>query len=452
MRLRTFTALLTILAAPVHAAVTVNPADGFDELVRQGRAAFLASDLDGAESAYNQACPAELVDTYPVAKAVTCENLLASVDEARGNLVRAEQQFLHAVAGAEQAGPAYQPLYCARLIDLGEHYHRQGRTADAETSLLKAVGLARTLTAVKPELLPEALIRLGALYSDSPQPERGRAPLSEALAGVAEGGVSGRPVPPVNEIAFAHNALGMIDLAAGRQREAESNLRESVTLATNALGEDHTVTAAYQANLALTLLAEGQFGRAGLLLRRALFVVESRQPPPAGELAVICAEISAVASDEGKMARAEDYAQRAISILSVQQRPDPRTVSIAQVALARIYVKSHDTASAEKILPQAVEIQRQAAVYPGILAASVQLLAELRAQQRNWQAAEALYREALGIYEKDGTGNVKPAAAPLLLGLADVLRHEGGPKEEVRALESRARNILRTASQSTPHV
>src|SRR5215831_1155397 len=136
MRPRMLPAVLMIIVSPVIAA-TISTAPGFDDLIRQGRAAFLASDLDRAESAYNEACPADLVASYPVVRAVTCENLLATVDEVRGNLARAELRFLQAVSSAEQAGAAYQPLYCAKLIDLGEHYHRQGQFTQSETSLLR---------------------------------------------------------------------------------------------------------------------------------------------------------------------------------------------------------------------------------------------------------------------------------------------------------------------------
>jgi tetratricopeptide (TPR) repeat protein len=450
MRLRTLTALLYTLMAPVYAAAGPEKPTTFDDLIRQGRSAYLASDLDRAEAAYNQACPADFVSTYPAGKAITCDNALASVDEARGNPVRAEQRFLRAVANAERAGLSYQPVYCAKLIDLGEYYHRQGRTADAEVSLHKSVDLARGLTAVMPELLPEALIRLGGLYPDSPQPERGREPLTEALAIVAASAASGRPVPPVIEVARAHSALGMIDLDTGDPRGAEANLRESVALATSALGEDHPVTAAYQTNLALTLLAEDQFERAGILLRRAQFVVESRPSPPDSELAVIYAALSSVAGSENKMAQAEDYAHRALSILNREQRPEARYVAIAQATLAGIYLHSHDLVSAEMILPQAVETQREAAVSPNTLAGSVQLLAELRALERRWREAEALYREALSIYERHGAANSIPVVAPLLRALADVLKHNGGSNDEVRALETRARDILRNASLPAP--
>ncbi len=406
-----------------------------DELLAQGRAAFLASDLDRAESAYTQACPADLISTYPVAKAVTCENDLASVDEARGNLVRAQQRYVHAASTAEQAGPAYLPLYCARLIDLGEHYHRQGRTAEAEASLLKAIELARKLTAAKPDLLPEALIRLGGLYADTSQPERGRPLLEEALAG--------HPAIVATEIAYAYSCLGMIDLAAGRERESEANLRQAVALATSALGENNPVVAAYQTNLALALLTVRQFDRAGLLLRRAEFIVESHQGAAAAELAPICAELSAVANADGKFAEAEEYARRAISILSLQARPNTRALFASQVTLAAIYLRAHNTLEAEKILPASVEMQRRTAANPLTLAASLQLLGELRTQQRDWRAAETLFREAIGIYEKSSSpADADPAIATLLRGLAEAIKHQGGSKKEVRELEARARDIL----------
>jgi len=399
---------------------------------------LLAASPSFSASAFVQtdasACPADLISTYPVARAVMCEIDLASVDEARGNLVRAEQRYVHAASTAEQAGPAYLPLYSARLIDLGEHYHRQGRTADAEAILAKAIELTRTLTAAKPDLLAEALIRLGGLYAGTSQPERGRPLLEEALAG--------HPAISATETAYAYSCLGRIDLAAGRERESEANLRQAVALATNALGENSPVVAAYQTNLALALLTERQFDRAGLLLRRAEFIVESHQGTAAPELAPICAELSAVANADGKFAQAEEYARRAISIMSLQAKPNTRALFASQVTLAAIYLRAHNTVEAEKILPATVEMQRQMGANPLTLAASLQLLGELRSQQRDWHTAETLFREAIGIYESSSASDADPAIANLLRGLAEALKHQGGSKKEVRELEARARDIL----------
>jgi hypothetical protein len=94
-------------------------------------------------------------------------------------------------------------------------------------------------------------------------------------------------------------------------------------------------------------------------------------------------------------------------------------------------------------------------VNPLTLAASIRLLGELRAQQRNWHGAETLYREAIGIYESNAAADVDPAVAPLLYALADAIKHQGGSKKEVHDLEARARDILRSAphaaaSRDTP--
>ena len=428
MRLRNFFIVLLLAGSQSFGAPALVH---IDELLAQGRAALLASDPDRAEVAYEQACPADLVSTYSVTTAVTCESDLASVDEARGNLARAQQRNVHAASLAEQAGPAYRPLYCARLIDLGEFYRRQGRVADAEASFLKAVDVAR---------IPEALIRLGGFYADTAQPERGRSLIEEARASQLE--IS------VPATAYAHRCLGMIDLAAGREHEAEVHLRQAISLATSVLGEDDPAVAAYQTNLALALLTVRQFDRAGLLLRRAEFIVESHQGAGAAELAPIYAQLSAVANADGKTADAQEYALRAIAILSRQPRPNARALFASRVTLAAIYLREHNTIEAEKILPSTVEMQREAVANPLTLAESLQLLGELRTQQRDWRGAEALFREAIGIYESSSKAEADLARASLLRGLADAIKHQGGSKKEVRELEARASEILRSASRA----
>jgi tetratricopeptide (TPR) repeat protein len=422
--------LISLATGSMTAATGLANSLRFEELIRQGRAAFLAADPERAESAYSEACPADAVPAYSVAEAVTCENLLASVDEARGNLARAEKRYQGAASRAEQAGTAYQPIYCARLIDLGEYYHRRGRMEAAEQTLQMAADLARRLTASVPDLLPKALIRLGSLYADSPHPERGRAPLAEALTFARPAKLSDA------EIAFAQNAMGKVELACGHAREAEPHLREAVSFVERTLGEEHPATAAYQTNLAMALIAERQFGRARLLLRRAQYILESKNRAPGLQLAAVCAELAAVAASEGKMAEAEDYAMRSLSILHLQPELHAVTVAAAKVTLASVYIRLHDLRAADSILPEAVEVERRQAVNPQTLAASVQLLAELRVEQRDWGAAEALYREAAAA-----SGG---ATAPVLRALAAVLKQEGGSKQEIRSLEQQAREISRT--------
>ena len=426
--------LISLASGSAAAATGLANSPHFEELIRQGRAAFLASDAVRAESAYNEACPAEAVNSYPVADAVMCENLLASVEEVRGNLARAEKSYEEAAAHAEKAGSAYAPIYCVRLIDLGEYYHRRGRLAEAEQTLRRAADLARQLTTAVPDLLPKALIRLGSLDADSSHPDRGRAPLSEALAMAKPAKLSAA------EIAFAQNALGKVELACGHPQDAEPYLREAIAFAETTWGEDHPATAAYQTNLAMALIAERQFSRARLLLRRAQFVIESKNQASSLQLAAICAELARIAASEGKLAEAGDYAMHSLSILQRQPEPHAAAIAAAKVMLSSVFIQLHDLRSAATILPEAVEVERQTAANPQILAASIQLLGQLRAQQRDWPAAEALYREAAAIY---GGAN-----APVLLALANVLKQSGGSKQEIRRLEQQAREIAQAEKRS----
>jgi tetratricopeptide (TPR) repeat protein len=240
------------------------------------------------------------------------------------------------------------------------------------------------------------------------------------------------------EIAFAQNGLGKLELACGHPLDAEPHLREAVSLAEAAWGEDHPGVAAYQTNLAIALIAEHQFSRARLLLQRAQFVIESknresRNRTPNLQLAAIDAELARVAASESKMAEAGDYAMRSLEILHLQPEPHAAAIAAAKVTLSSVYIQLHDLAAAESILPDAVAVERQIAVSPQTLAASIQLLGQLRAEQRDWRAAERLYRESAAIY---GGGN-----APVLLALANVLKQAGGSKQEIRHLEQQAREI-----------
>ncbi|HVW07520.1 MAG TPA: tetratricopeptide repeat protein [Bryobacteraceae bacterium] len=386
--------ILISLAAGSRAVATGpgNPSR-FEELIQQGRAAFLASDADRAESAWKEACPSEVPAAFSITEAVTCANLLASVEEVRGNLARAEQLYRYAASLAEQTGKTYQPLYCARLIDLGEFYHRRGKPADAEDTLQTAVDLARRLAASVPDLLPKALIPLGSLYADSAHPERGRAPLTEAMEFAQL---------PAADIAAAQNALGKVELASGRPDTAEPYLREAVRFAETNLGEDHPATAAYETNLALALIAERKPDRAFLLLRRAEVILKSNNRAPGLELAVVCAELAGLAAGEGKLAEAEDYATRSLSILGVQPESHAIAAAAAKVMLASVYLRLHDLPAAESILPGAVEVERQTAINPQALAASLRLLAQLRTQQHDRKSAEALHREAANIKGLEG--------------------------------------------------
>ena len=145
--------------------------------------------------------------------------------------------------------------------------------------------------------------------------------------------------------------------------------------------------------------------------------------------------MSAAAIGQNKLAVAEDYALRAISMFRLQQGPSLSGPCYrADRACRKLPPLGPDLGGGENPALSrrfTASCRRQS----GRTAAAFNCRGELRVRQHNWHEAEQLFREAIGIQ-----GN-----AQLLLALADVLKHEGGSVDEVRALEDQARGMRRSA-------
>jgi tetratricopeptide (TPR) repeat protein len=250
------------------------------------------------------------------------------------------------------------------------------------------------------------------------------------------------------ESASACGALGMIDLAAGNNKAAEAKFREAIAMATPALGESHPDVAVYQSDLAVALAADRQYGRAEVLLHRAQYVLNATLPPGDARLATVLAELSAVESAEKEFARAEADAEQSLAIVARGHAPETLDVAVQRVVLASVYIRERKLADADRMLTDAVALERRLVADAGssdrrILANGIRKLAELRAVQHNWRDSEALFRETIGIYESTA-GPSHPMIAPILMEYAEVLKHCGVPKEQVKNVESRAKAILMT--------
>lgn len=257
------------------------------------------------------------------------------------------------------------------------------------------------------------------------------------------GAVVPAPSNPV-DVASVRNALGVTELQAGDTKAAEAAFREAIDLATSALGESHPDLAVYEANLAMALGAEHQYSRAEILLHRARYILELT-PSEEQRLATVLTETSAVEAAEKEFVEAEADARQSLAIVSRHSAPDSLEVAFQQVVLASVYVHERKIAEAEEILPDAVATERRllsdsAAGDRRMLAQGLRTVADLRALQQNWQEARALYAEVIGIYDSTSRGS-HPLLAPILLRYAEVLKHCGVPREQVRSVEARAKAI-----------
>jgi tetratricopeptide (TPR) repeat protein len=417
---------------------TANPSTNFDNFIKQGRAAFFTYDLDGAQSAYEQACGAAAA----VQQTALCEHVLGTVAEARGNDAEAVQRYLKALEGWQQAGEASRSQRISTLTNLGSVYRRQRRFSEARQMLDEASELVKTLASSDPELYAIVRSRSGALYGDLDQPERARGLLNEALAGLAALQKTNAP-----ELAYAWSALGMVEMTTGRYKAGESDFRQAVEFANSSLGENQPETAVYATNLALALLVQGEYNRAETLLRRARSVIESRLGPESSALVNVLGELTTVEMALGRFGIAENLGDRTLVILNRQLPAGSPEIVLTQVNLGRVYLREHKIAEAEKILPAAINAERRFFTSGRTLGDGIRILASLRAQQHSWNEAESLYSEALGLYERH-LGPDHPDIAPVLREYADVLKHEGAPKAKVRSLEARAKAIANPISRA----
>ena len=420
-----------ILSLTSSLAIASVAPGNFDQTIAQVHAALAKPDPDSARALLSQACQPEATAS---ARTAICETETGAIEEAASHPDTAESHYRRALAIWNEVAPDHAAYHAVTLMNLGSVYRTQGRAAEAETALTQAFDLARQ-TPGEDRLLAVVTSRLGGFYSESGTPERGRPLLNRAISMLSTPALS-NPA----ELAYACNLLGMLDLRDGDYKSSESNLRKAVSVATDSLGEAHPDTAIYEANLARALYNEGQYGRAEVLLNRARYIVEARLPAGSLRLGSILADLTDVETALGQFARAEADGAQSLAILSRWREPESQEMAAEHVMLATLYMRERKIAEAAKILPDAVLLERRLAVDPRVLADGVLRLAELRALEHNWHDAQALFSEAISIYESTMGPNHR-GMAPVLLEYANVLKHCGAPRAEVKNLEARAKAI-----------
>src|SRR5579872_6316042 len=75
----------------------------FRQLIHQGQEALAKSDIAVAAGLFSQAC-GEHPETFSADRHASCEHHLAIVDQARGDLARAEAHMRSALAAWQEAG------------------------------------------------------------------------------------------------------------------------------------------------------------------------------------------------------------------------------------------------------------------------------------------------------------------------------------------------------------
>lgn len=421
-------------------AIAFAAPNGFDEAMVQAHAAIARFDLESARLLLNAACKGELSAAAPSPGAAICETEAAEIEESGHNPEGAAATYRSALAIWDRFAPEYGMYHAATLMNFGSMYLTQGRMAEAEGPLSQAFALVYNANTGEENraLVAAVTSRLGRFYSDSGVPERGR-PLLNASIAILKGAKGASP----SELAYAYGSLGILELRMGNAGAAEPNLREAVSLANTALGEDHPETAVYESNLGVTLYLEGHPDRAAVILHRARYVAEKRLPDSI-ELGTILASLALVETAIGQYPEAEAAGEQSLTILS-KGNAGRLEIAFAKVGVASACVHEGKIARASSLLAEAIPLERQMAGdprmrNPRVLASAIHLLGEVRAAQHNWVAAKALYSEAISIYESAHQARSSELAL-VLHEYAGVLKRSGAPRADIKDVEAKAKAL-----------
>jgi tetratricopeptide (TPR) repeat protein len=373
-------------------------------------------------------------DTTGIAQEGLCESRQALLDSDSGRSADAERHYLKSFSLFDQLGLYYRPAAITILMNIGCFYREINRLADAEQILLKALRMEQDLPPASALRVAMIRSRLGDVYSETPDPEKGRVLLTGALQEFEK-------ETPANkrEIAYAYNTLGMIDAHRGAYQTAESGLRKALAASENPPG-DTAETAAYQTNLALVLYLERRLGNAEVLLKRAVFMLEQTPGRHQRELATSLTALAAVQSAANEFPAAERASLKVLSLLDELQGDNNTDKVLARINLAGIYLREKKVNEAAKTLPGDVAAEQVYVTDKRVLGDGLRRLAELRGLQKRWDEAAGLYAEAVGMFEA-ALGASHPGLASVLHEYAEVLKHSGGRQAESKIIEARARSI-----------
>lgn len=278
---------------------------------------------------------------------------LAAVHVKQGNLGEAEKLLDEALAIHSAARGAPSPGILEVLPTLATVYQLTGRRAAAGIALERVLTIAR-------QTLPEGHPRLDELVREA-----------------------------------AHLAT-----EDGRFAAARPLWEEAIGISVALRGETDPKTLEFVANLALVCHRLGEHARAEELGRLALEQTRAAGGHPV-TVAACLRTLGYVFRDTGRMADAEALVEESVASLRGAPQPDARMLALALSDLGSIHRRRGKDASAIRLFKEALEIQRGSPEAFADRRATLNNLAVLHLEARNHGAAEPLFREILGLVEKE---------------------------------------------------
>jgi tetratricopeptide (TPR) repeat protein len=309
-------------------------------LLEAGKSLQAQNDFAGAETSFRMA--AELFDGSGSAPGLAAAlNNLGILHTRQGKFAEAEDTLNRAISLRSRIGRE-DAVLAVYWNNLGEVHRQMGRWPAAERAYRRSLRLhARHSSEENRVHYAVALNNLGALYLDQQKPGR-----AEPLLNKAFELLSREPEPDYENIVATLNNLASANEKLGRPRKARERLEQALGISTTKLGRRTRRTAITLHNLAGLFYDDGDFARAEQIYRDALDMLTEifgREHVLAGatvrNLAVTCFRL-------GRIAEAEQLYREALGIFKTSYGPShPETLRV-QANLAVVLRKTGQKAEA----------------------------------------------------------------------------------------------------------
>lgn len=237
-------------------------------------------------------------------------------------------------------------------------------------------------------------------------------------------------------LAIALSELGRLYTEVGRPSEARRLLIRSVELFQRQLGAGSQEAEKAMINLANVYITQRDFARAQKLLEEVLQNQTAVVDQVDATRGTIYTNLASVHLARGHWAEAEQWARKAVAVLTGETSPSPVKIAAAQHILALVKAAAGDTQGSIAEVSETITGLTRAgfANHPEIVPHLLNL-ASLRIQLREWPVAEISLDRALAIVEAS-LGATHPWRLEALKMQARVYRETGRRLDAKRAMKS----------------
>jgi len=276
------------------------------------------------------------------------------------------------------------------LVNLADAYEFTGRWPQAAAVLREATGLNERMWGAKDLRTTRLQVRLGEAEVVLGQFASADVRLHSALDQQRN-----TPQESRTELAQTLASVAVLDVNLGRLSEAEQFASEGAAI-TEESEPESAASGSVIGVLAGVLVVKRENARALPLLTRSIDILE-RHSADSVRIAPLLVQRGLIEADDHKYGIAEKDMQRAIAILDGPHGPNING-DWARLHLGRLYLAEGRLDDADAIIPGTVQRQR---VFLGgagkRLALCIREVARLRAMQKRYDEAAALYRETLSM-------------------------------------------------------